>query len=75
MKPECHKRGGIYEQPERLTASRRENFSVENSKPYLDFLCLLLRQSQSHFTTDGQSVCLSWCRAPYGTHGQILVNV
>jgi hypothetical protein len=28
-------------------------------------------QSQSHIATDGQSVCLSWCRAP----NQILVTV
>jgi hypothetical protein len=32
-------------------------------------------QSQNHFTTDGQSVCLSWCRAPYGPHDQILLVV
>jgi hypothetical protein len=32
-------------------------------------------QSQSHIATDGQSVCLSWCRAPSGPHDQILVTV
>jgi hypothetical protein len=32
-------------------------------------------QSQSHITTDGQSVCLSWCRAPSGAHDHILVTV
>jgi hypothetical protein len=31
-------------------------------------------QSQSHVTTDGQSVCLSWCRAPSGAHDQIFVD-
>jgi hypothetical protein len=31
--------------------------------------------SPSHFTTDGQSVRLSWCRAPSGDHDQILVTV
>jgi hypothetical protein len=30
-------------------------------------------QSQSHVTTDGQSVGLSWCRAPSGAHDQILL--
>jgi hypothetical protein len=30
--------------------------------------------SPSHFTTDGQSVRLSWCRAPSGAHDQILVT-
>jgi hypothetical protein len=30
-------------------------------------------QSQSHVTTDGQSVSQSWCRAPSRTHDQILV--
>jgi hypothetical protein len=34
-----------------------------------------LCQSQSHIATDGQSVCLSWCRAPSGAHGQILITV
>jgi hypothetical protein len=32
-------------------------------------------QSQGHIATDGQSVCLSWCRAPSGAHDQILVTV
>jgi hypothetical protein len=26
--------------------------------------------SPSHFTTDSQSVCLSWCRAPSGANDQ-----
>jgi hypothetical protein len=29
-------------------------------------------QSQSHISTDGQSASLSWCRAPFGTHDQML---
>jgi hypothetical protein len=29
--------------------------------------------SQSHIATDGQSVCLSWCRAPTGTHDQMFL--
>jgi hypothetical protein len=29
------------------------------------------RLSLSHFTTDSQSVCLSWCRAPSGANDQI----
>jgi hypothetical protein len=32
---------------------------------------ILIIQSQSHVTTDGQSVSLSWCRAPSGVHDQI----
>jgi hypothetical protein len=32
-------------------------------------------QSQSHIATDGQSVFLSWCRAPSGAHDQISVIV
>jgi hypothetical protein len=32
-------------------------------------------QSQSHIATDGQSVCLSWCRAPSGAHDHILITV
>jgi hypothetical protein len=30
-------------------------------------------QSQSHVTTDGQSVGLSWCRVPSGAHDQIFI--
>jgi hypothetical protein len=32
-------------------------------------------QSQSHIATDGQSVCLSWCRAPAVAHDQIFLLV
>jgi hypothetical protein len=32
-------------------------------------------ESQSHITTDGQSVSPSWCRAPSGAHDQILITV
>jgi hypothetical protein len=31
--------------------------------------------SPSHIVTDGQSVCLSWCRIPSGAHDHILVTV
>jgi hypothetical protein len=29
--------------------------------------------SQSHIATDGQSVSQSWCQAPSGANGQILI--
>jgi hypothetical protein len=32
-------------------------------------------QSQSHIATDGQSLCLSWCRAPTGAHDQMFLLV
>jgi hypothetical protein len=32
-------------------------------------------QSQSHITTDGQSVSQSWCRAPSGPHVRIFIAV
>jgi hypothetical protein len=32
-------------------------------------------QSQSHVTTDGQSVSMSWCRVDSGTCDQILLPV
>jgi hypothetical protein len=32
-------------------------------------------ESQSHFTTDGQSVSPSWCRTPFGAHDHILITV
>jgi hypothetical protein len=41
----------------------------------LSYRELLCSQSQSHFTTDSQSVCLSWCRAPCGAHDQIFNSV
>jgi hypothetical protein len=31
-------------------------------------------QSQNNIATDGQSVCLSWYRAPAGAHDQMLVG-
>jgi hypothetical protein len=35
----------------------------------------ILSLSLSHIATDGQSVCLSWYRAPPGAHDQIFVTV
>jgi hypothetical protein len=32
-------------------------------------------QSQSHFTTDDQSVSKSWFHGPWGSHDQILISV
>jgi hypothetical protein len=32
-------------------------------------------QSQSHFATDSQLVCLSLCRAPSGAHDQISILI
>jgi hypothetical protein len=32
-------------------------------------------QSQSHIATDGQSVIMTWCRAPSGAHYQIFIIV
>jgi hypothetical protein len=32
-----------------------------------------LKPNPCYVTTDGQSVCLSWCRAPSGTHDNILI--
>jgi hypothetical protein len=44
------------------------------SNPSCNILRQLQSQSQSQFTTDGPSVSMSWCRAPSGAHGQIVVN-
>jgi hypothetical protein len=43
-----------------------------DSWPYFTVSDLSL--SLSHIATDGQSVCLSWYRAPSGVHYQILVT-
>jgi hypothetical protein len=32
-------------------------------------------QSQSYFTTDGQSVSMSWCRAQFGTFDHIYIYI
>jgi hypothetical protein len=44
-----------------------------NGRLDLSSHCLPVGQSQSHIETDGQSVCLSWCRAPCGAHDQIFI--
>jgi hypothetical protein len=41
----------------------------------LKYVLMGIIQSQSHVTTDGQSVSPSWCRSPSGAHDQILVTV
>jgi hypothetical protein len=38
-------------------------------------LSLSLSQSRSRIATDDQSVCLSWFRAPAGTHDQMFLLV
>jgi hypothetical protein len=35
----------------------------------------VVSRSQSHIEIDGQSVSLSWCRAPSEDHDQILVTI
>jgi hypothetical protein len=36
----------------------------------VQLLVVRVSQSQSYFTTDGQSVSMSWCRAQFGTFDQ-----
>jgi hypothetical protein len=47
--------------------------SIVSSKVFLSFL--VQTQSQSHVTTDDQSVSPSWCRGLSGSHDQILIFV
>jgi hypothetical protein len=47
---------------------------VDRASPYLR-TPVPESESQSHFTTDSQSVCLSWCRAPSGAHDQIFISI
>jgi hypothetical protein len=61
-----------------ITSLRSNSFSF----PALPTLLVLLSneehsesQIQGHISTDGLSVCLSWCRAPSGAHDHILVTV
>jgi hypothetical protein len=71
-----------FEQSLNLASTRRSWFSSHRSwcvnwfsKQSPITLVQTPSQSQSHIATDGQSVCLSWCRAPSGAHDQILVTV
>jgi hypothetical protein len=43
--------------------------------PYRSLNLLEPSPSPSHIATDGQSVSKSWCRAPTGSHDQILITV
>jgi hypothetical protein len=45
------------------------------NQPTLGLSSGLTGQSQSHFTTDDQSVSPSWCRAPSGAHDQVKVTL
>jgi hypothetical protein len=36
-------------------------------------LDIIRSRSRSYFTTDSQSVYMSWCRVPFGAHDQILL--
>jgi hypothetical protein len=45
-------------------------FSVRLDKPYNSCLIKSSQVKSSHFTTDGQSVSMSWCRAQSGTSDQ-----
>jgi hypothetical protein len=47
--------------------------TVEVFDPASTRVTALLSQSQSHITTDGQSVSKSWYRAPSGAHDQIFI--
>jgi hypothetical protein len=46
-----------------------------NSAPNFRQVDVYTWQSQSHVTADGQSASPSWCRAPSGTHDQILSSI
>jgi hypothetical protein len=47
------------------------NVCIAHTRVACYWKLFLFSQSQSHIATDGQSVCLSWCRA----HDQILITV
>jgi hypothetical protein len=63
---------------EAITERTRQNCYAMRVSSNLLYSCIrltILFQSQSHFTTDDQSVSTSWCRAPSGAHDQILITV
>jgi hypothetical protein len=41
----------------------------------LNSTVFLYVESESHITTDDQSVSPSWCRGPSGSHDRILISV
>jgi hypothetical protein len=49
--------------------------SVTSTATALNDDCLTNDSVQSHIATEGQSVCLSWCRAPAGAHHQMFLLV
>jgi hypothetical protein len=57
-----HALGSLFLSP---TTTRRDTVEV------FVLASTLPSQSQSHIATDGQSVCLSWCRAPVGDHDRV----
>jgi hypothetical protein len=64
-------RHGIRKADESLVCSDKSWQFLQNLHYYALFVWV--SQSQSHITTDGQSVGLSWCRAPSGAHDQIFL--
>jgi hypothetical protein len=52
------------------------DWTLHGNYSYFQLNCQFSQsQSQSLFTTDSQSVCLSWCRAPSGAHDEIFNSV
>jgi hypothetical protein len=51
--------------------------SASYTKEWIELAVYLafISQGQSHIATDGQSISKSRCRAPAGTHDQILLTV
>jgi hypothetical protein len=58
-----------------LLSQIREPPNLDGQVPVFLRTILSLSLSLSHIATDGQSVCLSWYRAPSGAHDQIFVTV
>jgi hypothetical protein len=52
------------------------NYFVTTSVPNLSLISITpWIQNQSYVTTDGQSACLSWSKAPIGGYNQIFITV
>jgi hypothetical protein len=68
----------VYCQSFRLVVRPPETHDTCGNSPYVTFSTTrgwVLKSSQSHIATDGQSISKSWCRSPSGAHDQIFITV
>jgi hypothetical protein len=76
MKTSCYfvfSHSGTAEQ--KFFCTHSSSLRLTRNCPWTNSVTPSVSQSQSHIPTDGQSVYLSWCRAPAGAHDQMFLLV